>query len=492
MNNLELQLLVNQVANDDRLLLYKYDVMSSPNVWSRRTVIEAWVHLGRLHDQSSADLPEFRRKLHRWLPGLREHRCSVGEPGGFLRRLEQGTYPAHIFEHVWLELQSLCGTQVGYGRTRPTFLKHVDRIIVAYVDERTAQLTFALTRLLLLTAYDGKDLPVEILQQVLQIIRVENLTPPVVNQLVQNARNTGIPVVRPLNDKPLYQLGYGKYQQRITWPRKTPGQDSFITLKQILLRSISTTTDKTINQARRVYEPQQRQPTITAHVSNPEIRNHIANRTGKTIFQPVLPKDRPIQMPSWVVDQIVDHLTKAPKKQSSDIMANVINCRQRTYDRFRAHSRSRKQIGNYIPLLSTLVVLSESTTNKIDDQLFRVLLSLGKKPALATATYYRIGTSTRSHNQDHLFRHSRAAVLHATIDSIIITTTPRTVLQEGLPINYINIAVVLDDDSFIDDTQEQEDREKKDKWRHAVSVVKDVLTDDSLEVSFEADTWRVS
>ena len=43
------------------------------------------------------------------LPGLIEHRCSPGVRGGFLQRLETGTWPGHILEHVALELLTLAG-----------------------------------------------------------------------------------------------------------------------------------------------------------------------------------------------------------------------------------------------------------------------------------------------------------------------------------------------------------------------------------------------
>jgi cyanophycin synthetase len=52
------------------------------------------------------------------MPGLEEHRCSIGERGGFITRLERGTYAAHIIEHVALELQTMIGHEVGFGRTR--------------------------------------------------------------------------------------------------------------------------------------------------------------------------------------------------------------------------------------------------------------------------------------------------------------------------------------------------------------------------------------
>jgi cyanophycin synthetase len=52
------------------------------------------------------------------MPGLIEHRCSIGERGGFVTRLRRGTYAPHIAEHVALELQNMIGHDVGYGKTR--------------------------------------------------------------------------------------------------------------------------------------------------------------------------------------------------------------------------------------------------------------------------------------------------------------------------------------------------------------------------------------
>ena len=54
------------------------------------------------------------------LPGLHEHGCSYGEPGGFIRRLteDEGTWLGHILEHVAIELQNVAGEPVTFGKTR--------------------------------------------------------------------------------------------------------------------------------------------------------------------------------------------------------------------------------------------------------------------------------------------------------------------------------------------------------------------------------------
>ncbi|HUQ18488.1 MAG TPA: hypothetical protein VM099_02650 [Gemmatimonadaceae bacterium] len=88
------------------------------NYWSRRPVTRLDLAVGAYDDISSADAPGFTEALLAAMPGLEEHRCSIGERGGFIVRLERGTYAAHIIEHVALELQSMIGHDVGFGRTR--------------------------------------------------------------------------------------------------------------------------------------------------------------------------------------------------------------------------------------------------------------------------------------------------------------------------------------------------------------------------------------
>lgn len=88
------------------------------NFWSTRPVMRMDLAVGAYEDISSADVPGFTDSLMSAMPGLIEHRCSIGERGGFLIRLRDGTYAAHIVEHVALELQAMIGHDVGYGKTR--------------------------------------------------------------------------------------------------------------------------------------------------------------------------------------------------------------------------------------------------------------------------------------------------------------------------------------------------------------------------------------
>jgi hypothetical protein len=88
------------------------------NFWSSRPVTRMDVAVGEYDEIHSAQVPGFTDALIRAMPGLWEHRCSIGERGGFITRLRRGTYAPHIAEHVGLELQSMVGHDVGYGRAR--------------------------------------------------------------------------------------------------------------------------------------------------------------------------------------------------------------------------------------------------------------------------------------------------------------------------------------------------------------------------------------
>jgi cyanophycin synthetase len=88
------------------------------NLWASFPVVRLDVAVGAYNEISSADVPGVSERLRECLPGLIEHRCSIGERGGFLTRLRRGTYAPHIVEHVGIELQRMAGQDVGFGRAR--------------------------------------------------------------------------------------------------------------------------------------------------------------------------------------------------------------------------------------------------------------------------------------------------------------------------------------------------------------------------------------
>ncbi len=195
-------------------------VLRGPNIWANYPVLEAWVDLGSLKDASSEELPGFGDRLKSWLPGMIEHRCSVGERGGFFQRLDRGTYPAHILEHVTLELQNCAGHKVGYGKARHTCVDGLYKVVVRYVDEVVAEACLRAGRELLLAAYQNEPFDVAGEIEKLRDIVDSNALGPSTKAIVDAAKERGIPWRRIQEGRSLIQLGHGAKQRRI-WTAET-------------------------------------------------------------------------------------------------------------------------------------------------------------------------------------------------------------------------------------------------------------------------------
>src|SRR6202165_2396504 len=134
----------------------KMRALRGPNYWASFPVLEAWVDLGSLKDSPSDELPGFNERLMSWLPTMIEHRCSVGERGGFFERLRRGTYQAHILEHVAIELQTLAGTNVGFGKARETSREGLYKVVIRYHEESVGRACLEAARNLCLAAVHGQ------------------------------------------------------------------------------------------------------------------------------------------------------------------------------------------------------------------------------------------------------------------------------------------------------------------------------------------------
>lgn len=193
----------------------KVRLLDGPNIWANFPVLEAWVDLGPLKDSPSDELPGFNERLMAWLPSLVEHRCSVGRRGGFFERLRRGTWQAHILEHVALELQSLAGTPVGFGRTRETHEDGVYKVALEFEYEGLGRAALEAGRDLCLAAVYDRPFDVEgaiaRLRELAQRLRPQ----PAETALVQAARQRHIPICR-LDDSDVFLLGHGTRQKRVS------------------------------------------------------------------------------------------------------------------------------------------------------------------------------------------------------------------------------------------------------------------------------------
>ena len=193
--------------------------LRGPNIWTYRPAVEVLVDIGAFEDHPSNTLPGFVDRLSAWLPGLAEHRCGVGEPGGFMLRLREGTWMGHILEHVTLELQNLIGMRTGFGKARSTSERGVYKVVVRSRDAETTRACLETARELLLAAVDNTPLDLAARLESLRDLADSQLLGPSTGCIVDAAVERRIPWLR-LNDGNLVQLGYGARSRRI-WTAET-------------------------------------------------------------------------------------------------------------------------------------------------------------------------------------------------------------------------------------------------------------------------------
>jgi cyanophycin synthetase len=195
-----------------------------PNIYTARPVTVARLELEELTGQETTGTEGFAARLCALLPGLAEHHCAAGEPGGFCSALARGTYFGHVTEHVALELSALAGREVYFGRTvRAGAAGRYDVVMECPQDEPAeSAVPGDLLRLAISVVTEVVAERSPALAEALAPIaaEVERARPGVSTAaLADAARRRGIPVRR-VGDLSLLRLGYGAHR-RLVWAALT-------------------------------------------------------------------------------------------------------------------------------------------------------------------------------------------------------------------------------------------------------------------------------
>lgn len=207
------------MTNKKDIAILRVNHLRGPNIWTYRPVIETWLDIGELEECPSNKLPGLYERLTAWLPGLIEHRCGVGERGGFLERLRDGTWSGHILEHIVLELQNLAGMKTGFGKTRSTADHGIYKMAFRTRDETVGRAALQAGHALLMSAIN--DTPFDLQAKVDELTELVDryCLGPSTGHIVDAATDRRIPSIR-LTEGNLVQLGHGSAQRRI-WTAET-------------------------------------------------------------------------------------------------------------------------------------------------------------------------------------------------------------------------------------------------------------------------------
>jgi cyanophycin synthetase len=119
----------------------------------------------------------------------------------------------HVIEHIALEIQTLAGMEVGYGRTRTTAIPGIYHVVFSYMEETVGN--YAARAAVAIAEALVKGEPYDLSPDIKKMrrMREQERFGPSTASIVDEAVARDIPFIR-LNRESLIQLGYGRNQVR--------------------------------------------------------------------------------------------------------------------------------------------------------------------------------------------------------------------------------------------------------------------------------------
>ncbi|KTD49764.1 cyanophycin synthetase [Legionella rubrilucens] len=197
--------------------ILKINILRGPNYWSntRCRLIVIKLDLHEFERLPTHCLPGFYADLSKLLPSLHEHYCSENHKGGFLKRVNEGTWLGHVIEHVALELQWLAGMECGFGRTRSAAEPGVYHVVFSYEFEKAGvYAAYRAVELVRTLACQKKYTRLADDIRRLRAIRDQESLGPSTQAILTEAARRNIPFRR-LDSASLIQLGHGRQQKQI-------------------------------------------------------------------------------------------------------------------------------------------------------------------------------------------------------------------------------------------------------------------------------------
>ena len=190
-------------------------VLRGPNIWSikRKKLIQMRLDLEDLEQRPTNVIEGFRERIEKLIPSLNTHRCSKAVAGGFLMRVEEGTWMGHVIEHIALEIQTLAGMDTGFGRTRQTKTDGIYNVVFSYLEEKAGVYAAESAVRIAEALINDQEYDLEHDIHRMRELRETERLGPSTGSIVDEAIARDIPWIR-LNKSSLVQLGYGKNQVR--------------------------------------------------------------------------------------------------------------------------------------------------------------------------------------------------------------------------------------------------------------------------------------
>ena len=183
-------------------------VYDGRNIHSHKKCIVLDVDLEGYSEIPSKDIKGFNEKLVKLLPILYTHRCGIDEEGGFVKRLKEGTYLAHICEHMIIAMHNILGMDIAYGKARE--IEGDKYIVVFQYEYPRAGLEIGRLAVDIINSFiENKNILFDDRLNVIKNILNEELIGPSSFEICNAAQKVGMPILK-IGNSGFYQIGYGK------------------------------------------------------------------------------------------------------------------------------------------------------------------------------------------------------------------------------------------------------------------------------------------
>ncbi|MBC8063110.1 MAG: cyanophycin synthetase [Clostridiaceae bacterium] len=190
-----------------------FKVFQGKNIYSHKKCIRLDLDLEGYCETPSKEIYGFNESLITMLPELSKHRCGIDEDQGFIKRLTEGTYLAHVTEHIIIALHNMIGVEICYGKARE--ISGDNYYIIYQYEYKNTGLEAGNIAVGLINSLINKetfDLSLE-LNRLKEVLINEQLGVSTLN-ICSEAKKRGIPVLK-IGEDSMFQLGYGKHSKYI-------------------------------------------------------------------------------------------------------------------------------------------------------------------------------------------------------------------------------------------------------------------------------------
>ncbi len=193
--------------------ILNYRVFEGRNIYAHKKCIKLELDLEGYSNIPSKHIEGFNDKLIALIPALKEHRCGIDEEGGFVKRLKEGTYLAHICEHVIIALHNMINLDISYGKAREISEERY-YVVFQYVYPKTAVSISKLAVDIINSIINKKYIDINFKLNSIKKVLDNEILGPSTESICNAAVKREIPVTC-VDESGIYQLGYGKYAKLI-------------------------------------------------------------------------------------------------------------------------------------------------------------------------------------------------------------------------------------------------------------------------------------